>query len=213
VAFGNIFLMISTAAWKTLLGFPQLPQARRRLHSLQINWRRQSLDSVTFLGEAIRPGVLIVADQQTSRRRKQYIARKVDFEMHEGRNRRLGLKGEELVVNLEKGRLIDEGRSDLAQRIERISLTQGDGAGYDILSILSFDADGAERYIEVKTTNQGKLSGFLVTANEVSFSEEFSESFYLYRVFSASTQPRVFVLKGSLRQLSLEPSQFRAAFS
>jgi len=31
VAFGNIFLMISTAVWKTLLGFPQLPQARRRL--------------------------------------------------------------------------------------------------------------------------------------------------------------------------------------
>ena len=30
VAFGNIFLMISSAAWKTLLGFPQLPQARRR---------------------------------------------------------------------------------------------------------------------------------------------------------------------------------------
>ena len=55
--------MISSAAWKTLLGFPQLPQTRRRLHPLQINWRRQSLDSVTFLGEAIRPGVLIVADQ------------------------------------------------------------------------------------------------------------------------------------------------------
>jgi hypothetical protein len=30
VAFGNIFLMISSAAWKTLLGLPQLPQARIR---------------------------------------------------------------------------------------------------------------------------------------------------------------------------------------
>jgi hypothetical protein len=27
----NILLMISTAAWKTLQGFPQLPQTRRRL--------------------------------------------------------------------------------------------------------------------------------------------------------------------------------------
>jgi len=62
VAFGNIFLMISTAAWKTLLGFPQLPQARR-LHPLQINWRRQSLDSVTFLGEAIRWGKIIDVGQ------------------------------------------------------------------------------------------------------------------------------------------------------
>jgi hypothetical protein len=31
VAFGNICLTIFTAAWKTLLGFPQLPPARRRL--------------------------------------------------------------------------------------------------------------------------------------------------------------------------------------
>jgi hypothetical protein len=67
LAFGNIFLMISTAAWKTLLGFPQLPQARRRLLPLQLNCRRQSLDSVTFLGEAIRPGVLIVADHKSNR--------------------------------------------------------------------------------------------------------------------------------------------------
>jgi hypothetical protein len=35
VAFGNICLMIFTVAWKTLLGFPQLPPARRRLHKQQ----------------------------------------------------------------------------------------------------------------------------------------------------------------------------------
>ena len=35
VAFGNIFLMISSAAWKTLLGLPQLPQARLRRLTLK----------------------------------------------------------------------------------------------------------------------------------------------------------------------------------
>jgi hypothetical protein len=29
-AYGDILWMISTAAWKTLLGFPPFPQARRR---------------------------------------------------------------------------------------------------------------------------------------------------------------------------------------
>jgi hypothetical protein len=29
-AFGNILFMISSAAWKTLLGLPQFPQARRQ---------------------------------------------------------------------------------------------------------------------------------------------------------------------------------------
>ena len=31
-AYGGIFLMISTPAWKSLLAFPQLPQARRWNH-------------------------------------------------------------------------------------------------------------------------------------------------------------------------------------
>jgi hypothetical protein len=35
VAFGNILLMISSAAWKTLLGFPQLPQAQLRRLTLK----------------------------------------------------------------------------------------------------------------------------------------------------------------------------------
>jgi hypothetical protein len=35
VAFGTIFLMIFSAAWKTLLGLPQLPQARLRAINLK----------------------------------------------------------------------------------------------------------------------------------------------------------------------------------
>jgi hypothetical protein len=45
-AFGDIFLMISSATWKTLLGFPQLPQARRRRFTLTINKRVGSFCSI-----------------------------------------------------------------------------------------------------------------------------------------------------------------------
>jgi hypothetical protein len=39
VAFGTIFLIISSAAWKTLLGLPQLPQATAASNLKTINKR------------------------------------------------------------------------------------------------------------------------------------------------------------------------------
>jgi hypothetical protein len=46
------------------------------------------------------------------------------------------------------------GRDDLAQKVEWVAVTIGEGLGFDVLS---FDADdGSERLIEVKTTGLGK---------------------------------------------------------
>ncbi len=42
---------------------------------------------------------------------------------------------------------------------------------------------------------------FLLSANELDFSDQYPDSFYLYRVFNFSKpQPQLFVLKGSLHQ-------------
>ena len=46
-------------------------------------------------------------------------------------------------------RWLAAGRTDLAERIRWASHVDGDGGGYDILS---FDTDGSDRLIEVKTT-------------------------------------------------------------
>ena len=100
------------------------------------------------------------------------------------------------------------GRLDLAERVQRISDTIGDGVGYDILS---FDETGTEKYIEVKTTNGSKKTPFIVTVNEVEFSEDNSSSYYLYRLFDFDRRPRLFILNGSLNEVcTLEPIQFRA---
>ncbi|WP_442960185.1 DUF3883 domain-containing protein [Pseudomonas fulva] len=48
-----------------------------------------------------------------------------------------------------------------------MSDTQGDGAGFDILS---FNDQTRHRFIEVKTTNGGLASSFLVSHNELEFS-------------------------------------------
>lgn len=91
-----------------------------------------------------------------------------------------------------------------------MSDTQGDGAGFDILS---FNDQTRHRFIEVKTTNGGLASSFLVSHNELEFSKEASEQFYLYRVFQFRDGPRLFMLSGDLTQhVHLKPTDYRASF-
>ena len=78
-----------------------------------------------------------------------------------------------------------------------MSDTWGDSAGFDILS---FEEDAHERFIEVKTTNGGVGSSFLVSHNELEFSKEAGDQFHLYRVFQFRDGPRLFTLPGDLSQ-------------
>jgi hypothetical protein len=154
------------------------------------------------------PPMLAVKKDEDERKRS-YKARKYDFSKRE--SEKLGKSGEEWVVRYERLRLIEVERPDLAEKVERISETSGDGAGYDVLS---FEEDGTERFIEVKTTNSGKESPFLITANELDFSEDYSEKYYLYRVFNFKKSPKLFMLKGCLKdRYKITPTAFRVSFS
>ncbi len=141
---------------------------------------------------------------------KSRQGRKIDFVRRDAGNRRLGRLGEEFAVDLERRRLRGYGRDDLAKRVEWISDTAGDGQGFDILS---FDEmDDSERFVEVKTTTQGKYFPFFVTANEVRCSEATARQYHLYRLFRFSHGPRLYVLHGALSDLCwLEPVSYRAA--
>jgi hypothetical protein len=123
---------------------------------------------------------------------------------------RLGRLGEEFVFELERARLREEGRDDLARKVDWVAQTVGDGLGYDVLS---FDeSSGAERLVEVKTTGLGKAFPFYVTATEVRCSEDMPDRFHLYRVFDFASDPRLYVLPGPLRATCrLDPVEYRAA--
>ena len=108
----------------------------------------------------------------------------------------------------EKARLRTIGRIDLLDSVEQVSETIGPNAGYDIRS---FEQDGKERFIEVKTTKYGKLTPFFVTANELLFSERNREQYHLYRVFSYRVSPSLFQMSGQLNNFCrLRPSIYRA---
>lgn len=123
---------------------------------------------------------------------------KIDFLAIEQARREVGLAGELAVVAHEKRMLHASGRASLASRVEHVSQTRGDGLGYDVLS---FDHEGDEKFIEVKTTRWQRESPFLVTRNEVAFSESEPERFHLYRVFDISPERAAFYpLKGPLSE-------------
>jgi hypothetical protein len=92
------------------------------------------------------------------------------------RNRAIGLAGEELAMRFEHERLWRAGKKDLANKVEHVARSQGDGLGYDILS---FETTGRERWIEVKTTNFGALTPFFVSRNEVGVSETTESNYSL----------------------------------
>lgn len=114
----------------------------------------------------------------------------------EARNRSLGSAGEEFVLNYERARLIRDGCETLASKIEHVSQVRGDREGYDILS---FEKNGAERLIEVKTTKYGKETPFFVSRNEVSVSEQNASQYHVYRMFAFRHSPGLYTLPGAIK--------------
>jgi len=106
-----------------------------------------------------------------------------NFERRQKQLRRLGDRGEAVVLGLERKRLVDAGKRELARRIVHVS-QRNTGAGYDILS---FDVDGSERPIEVKSTSAANLSGgFYISSNELNKSESLA-NYHIYLVFRANS--------------------------
>lgn len=137
------------------------------------------------------------------------LVRKFDPAERDARNRTLGRQGEALVLAHERVRLLSAGRGDLERKLEWTSDVRGDGAGYDIRS---FELDGSERLIEVKTTNGSSLTPFFLTENERAFSEERPDAFRLLRLYSFVEKPAAFELRAPLQDfLTLNPTIYRAS--
>ncbi len=144
---------------------------------------------------------------------KQYgtaTPQKRDYLEREARNISLGSAGEEFVLNYEHYRLHNLGCKGLAEKVEHVAKTKGDGLGYDILS---FETSGQERFIEVKTTAFGKETPFFISRGEIGFAKEYSEKYFLYRLFEFRKQPKMFELPGPVEKHCLvNPISFICEF-
>ena len=81
--------------------------------------------------------------------------------------------------------------------------------GYDILS---FEQNGTDRLVEVKTTGAGIYTQFALTRNELACSQRHSDRYHLYRLFEFGASPKLYMLAGALDETcTLTPTQFRAS--
>lgn len=152
----------------------------------------------------------ILGERESGQERMRQLVRKFDPASRDARNRVLGRAGEEKALSYEIDRLIGLDRMDLAKRVEWTADVHGDGAGYDIRS---FDEDGRERFIEVKTTRGGPRTDFFLSRNERAFSEEEPERYRLYRLYDASAALKLFELRPPLEQaVRLQTETWRAGF-
>lgn len=171
-----------------------------------------SLEIQDIPEEDINPEIVLL-DQADVRKVWNRLPRmrtnpKPDYEKRREENVEIGLRGEKIVMDIERKRLIDAGRSDLAEKVWQASLVD-DSLGFDILS---FEADGQKKHIEVKATRNRRSSRlkFFLSENERR-AAEFFENYHIYYVEDAgSARPRVTQIQGTLDEdrFSVSPMNY-----
>lgn len=129
---------------------------------------------------------------------------KTDYILRQKENNRLGAAGEQWVYAYEKKRLLAAGRKDLAKKVEWVA-QKDDSKGYDILS---FDEEGNELFIEVKTTNGGIQTPFYLSALEMAVSSNNASKYRLYRVYDFLKAPKLRVIIGNIGLLNPQPTNY-----
>ena len=134
-----------------------------------------------------------------------FEGRDVDFETQTKEQKELGDAGEELVKQHEIKELQNRGMHAKARQV-RIAKP---GEGFDVYS---FDEEGREKFIEVKTTTGSWKNRFYLTRHEIKFMRENKSSYSLFRVYNfdeENNSGEFFELKNRIEtRLLMEPTQF-----
>ena len=119
-------------------------------------------------------------------------------------------KALKVALKYEKFRLALAGKDYLLDHLKSYKLADQQSHG---CTIQSKNEDGTNRYILVVGTKLGKLSPFFFSENELAFSKEKPEQFYVYRIFNTLVKPRLYILQGPLDKIKrVHPIQFQANF-
>jgi len=111
-----------------------------------------------------------------------------------------------IILNYEKEFLRNNSKNELANKVKDVSKKN---LGYDILS---YNLDGTERKVEVKSTTQSPpLRKFFVTKNEIELAKN-DGSYIFYFLFNVNSQkPSLFKFNPFVKDIKylLEPLTFK----
>lgn len=219
----NISAVLAMHDHPYLKGLPPLVNIQRSLEPATLQYIRSHPEVLSALqrykSKRIVPyspdlfASLVVSDPpasfKTIQKRGGSVITQEEIAEKEANCKEIGFAGEEWVVHFERTRLRGEGKHELADAVEHVSVTRGDGLGYDILS---FDTKERELHIEVKTTPFKIGTPFIITKNELAYARENPDKARLYRVFELYQKPGLYTLQGDIgSQLKLDAISYRAS--
>ena len=119
---------------------------------------------------------------------------KHDYSEQSKNYKRIGDRGEQIVFQEERKSLIKKGKPDLAKKVDHISI-RDDLVGYDIIS---YDIDGNEILIEVKSTLKPVgMCNIFISENEIKIART-KKNYFLYVVYEAGSKaPKIWKIKGA----------------
>ena len=77
---------------------------------------------------------------------------------------------------------------DLAKQVIKQYEDTSSFPGYDIKS---FNLDGSEIFIEVKSSASLKKNNFEITSNEINAAKKYKDKYFIYRVVNAKVNPKI----------------------
>jgi len=139
-------------------------------------WNDQKNKQSSGLSKTEAPSPTEIKKKKSYAHTRKNRSSNTDYLDQHAHHMNIGTKGEDLVIEYEKKKLLEAGLTNEADKVEKMP----DGAGYDIRS---YDLNGADLFIEVKSTLGDKPSPFFISANEYDFFKTKSEHARIYRVF------------------------------
>ena len=135
----------------------------------------------------------------------------INYSEQQAISQKIGDRGEELVLRNEIEKIKQWGLPDeILSKVRRVSL-ESDDYGFDILS---FDKDGNERYLEVKTTKtNGKNFSFILTKNEFEQAKKYGNKYSFVIVFDILNNPHIWYMGNPFvaepYKVKIQPFQYR----
>ncbi len=169
-------------------------------------WDGQALPPSLFKNKLVRRPRPKEGLESIPDRNREFKGVDIDYSKKSKEHKDLGDAGEKLVRQYEIEFLRSSGMDDEAERVEIVQ----DGKGYDVLS---FDLEGSEKYIEVKTTPGGASTPFYLSENELAYMRSREGRYVIYRVYNFDAEHNFgefYELSGNVdKQVLLEPIRYR----
>jgi len=123
----------------------------------------------------------------------KYKNRKTDYVKQSKKFKRIGDRGEQVVLKAERHFLEKNGKHKLADKIDHIS-KRDDSLGYDIVS---YDLEGNKIFIEVKSTLKPVgQSSIYISANELEVAVN-KKNYYFYIIYNVGDKiPKIWKIDG-----------------